>query len=259
MVRRGGRESLVSLQLNCGKVQKRQVKLVRAVASVALGLVLASAASADLFWDSDGATAGGSGGTTAVGTWGTSNFWSADSTGASATGPWVDNENALFSAGTDVTGAYTVTVNGTQNVNTITFQEGTVTLSGGTLSLNGGKITGTANATISSAITGSAGLNKLGAGTLTLSGANTYSGTTFIGDPVLASLGPPVVTQPNGGIIIIANSNALGTSDVAFTPTRVDTSTTPATLRDAYTGRLYLTNNITVANNITLTNGSGGS
>src|SRR5712672_1012497 len=52
MVRRGGRESLVSLQLNCGKVQKRQVKLVRAVASVALGLVLASAASADWFWDS---------------------------------------------------------------------------------------------------------------------------------------------------------------------------------------------------------------
>lgn len=246
----------MSLQLNCGKVSRRQRKLGRAVASVALGLMLSSAAfGGDLFWDTNG-TATGGGGATAPGTWGVDNFWTSDSAGLSATGPWVSGSNALFSAGTNVTGAYTVTVDGTQSLGTLTFQEGAVTLSGGTLSLNGGKITGTAaNSIISSVISGSAGLNKLGGGTLTLTNANTYSGTTLIGDPVQASLGPPVVTQPNAGIIVISNNNALGTSDVSFVQSRINGTT----VQDAYTGRLYLTNNITVANNMTLTNGSGSS
>ena len=56
-VRRGGRESLVSLQIVSGK-ERRQMKLGRAVASVALGLVLASAARADLFWDANGTGTG---------------------------------------------------------------------------------------------------------------------------------------------------------------------------------------------------------
>src|SRR5882672_3576445 len=147
MVRRGGRESLVSLQVISGKVQKRQMKPARA----------------DLFWDSNGTGTGGSATTTAPGTWGTSNFWSTDSTGASATGAWVPGENAIFSAGTNVTGAYTVTVNGPQSLGTLTIQEGTLTFSGGELALGGGTITTPNALTINSVISGAAGLNKLGA------------------------------------------------------------------------------------------------
>jgi fibronectin-binding autotransporter adhesin len=218
------------------------MKLVGAAACVALGLVMAGSARGDLFWDSDGATAGGSANTVAPGTWGTSNFWSTDSTGAAATGAWVAGENAIFSAGTDVTGTYAVTVNGTQSVGNITIQEGTLTFNGGELALGGGVITTPNALTINSVISGSSGLTKLGAGTLTLNGANTYSGTTIIWNSATPAT--------NAGIIVAANSSALGTSDVVFgTPTTAN----------AYTGRLYLTNNITLANNITVTNGSANS
>ena len=38
-----------------------------------------------LYWDSDGVTVGGSSGTTAVGTWGSSVFWNTSSTGGAGT------------------------------------------------------------------------------------------------------------------------------------------------------------------------------
>jgi len=95
----------------------------------------------DLYWDTDAATAGGSGGTTAVGTWGSSVFWSDSSAGSSATlTATTSNINDLhFSAGADVTGSSTVTVSGTQAANMLIFEEGTITLSGGTsITLGGG-------------------------------------------------------------------------------------------------------------------------
>ena len=55
-----------------------------------------------------------------------------------------------------------------------------LTFNGGELALNGGTITTPNTLTINSVISGNAGLNKLGAGTLNLTGANTYSGTTLI-------------------------------------------------------------------------------
>ena len=55
---------------------------------------------------------------------------STDSTGATATGTVTTTtaDRLFFSAGTDATGSYTVTVSGTQNIGRLTFQEGTVTL-----------------------------------------------------------------------------------------------------------------------------------
>src|SRR5687767_283852 len=83
----------------------RLSRILRAAAIAALGFGTSGVSSAaDLFWDIDGATPGGSGTANAVGTWGTSNFWSTSSAGDIATGAWVADSTAVFSAGTDVTG-----------------------------------------------------------------------------------------------------------------------------------------------------------
>jgi fibronectin-binding autotransporter adhesin len=94
----------------------------------------------DLYWDSDGTTAGGSSGNTAVGTWGTSVFWNTNSGGGAGTlTETTTNLNDLhFSASTDVSGNYTVTVDGNQSANLLIFEEGAVTLEGGSITLGGG-------------------------------------------------------------------------------------------------------------------------
>ena len=77
--------------------------------------------------------------------------------------------------------------------NGVTFDTntiGTLTIAGSSLALNGALniVNGTADhLTISSALEGASGsLNKSGAGLLELLGTNTYAGTTFISDGVLA-------------------------------------------------------------------------
>ncbi|QSA96392.1 autotransporter domain-containing protein [Methylococcus sp. EFPC2] len=89
---------------------------------------------------------------------------------------------------------------------------------GGTLDTNG------LDATVSSAIGGSGGLTKAGAGTLTLSAANTYVGGTAI----------------NAGVLQIANLSNLGSGGVSFDG-----------------GRLRLTSALSIDRAITL-NRSGG-
>lgn len=160
---------------------------------MACGIVVAAnvAGQTSVFWDINGATAGSSGTTAATGTWdqNTTSNWTTDSTGASTTGTWQTKSAgsgvAIFSAGTNATGASTVTVSGTiTGVRGITFEEGTVTLSGGTLTLGASSNidTGANSATISSVVAGTGfGITKLGSGTLTLSGANTFTGSTIIG------------------------------------------------------------------------------
>ncbi|MET3654872.1 beta strand repeat-containing protein, partial [Dyella japonica] len=78
---------------------------------------------------------------------------------------------------------------------------GVYTLSGNTLSLTGSStITANANATIASTLVGSTGMVKNGAGTLTLSGANSYTGGTAI----------------NGGTLQVASDANLGAATGAL-------------------------------------------
>jgi len=154
---------------------------------IAILLILAFGVStlvrADLYWDSNGASAGGSNADTAPGTWGVDNFWSADPNGLAVTGPWVADETAVFSADGNVIGTYDVAVSGAQSASGIRFEEGTVTLNGGTVNLaNAATVdVGTGlTSTINSVIGGSAGLIQAGSGTLVLAGANTYSGNTML-------------------------------------------------------------------------------
>src|ERR1039458_9351369 len=138
------------------------------VAMAAALLPQNSGAATPLYWDANGSAAGASpGGGLATGTWGVNNFWNTDSAGGlPGPGAWVANSLAVFSAGSDATGTFTVTLNGTQTAGGVTFEEGTVTLSGDQLTLSG-PITVNApptKAIISSVIGGSAGLTKLNTG-----------------------------------------------------------------------------------------------
>lgn len=152
----------------------------------ALGCV--GPARAQFYWDINVNTPG-AGGSSPSGTWSTSGSdknWTTSANGSSGGGQkWTDGNYAVFSAGSDATGAYTITVSGTRSVSGITVEEGTVTFSGGTLNFNDASpdfVVGSGlTTTVDSGITGSNGLLKSGAGILVFdSTAKTYTGTTTI-------------------------------------------------------------------------------
>ncbi|QDU28452.1 Autotransporter-associated beta strand repeat protein [Anatilimnocola aggregata] len=157
---------------------------------------------AALYWDPDGnttnnnlTTGAGLGG---AGTWNTSSAgrW-VDSSNNPVT--WTNGNEAVF-WGTS-TAAKTVTVT-TVSASAITLKTTGYTLGSSTLTLTSPATITTetgVSATISSVVAGSAGLSKVGTGTLTLSGTNTYAGTTSLG----------------GGTLIASNNAALGSSAVA--------------------------------------------
>src|SRR6185295_13884761 len=117
--------------------------------------------------------------------------WTTDSTGASAGTTWANNDDAVFSAGTDATGSWTNTIaSGTTNfANSVTVEEGTILMGPGTLSF--GTVNGIfdvasgATWNISGAgsgfVTGSGGLTKNGLGVLFLGGTEQYSNSVATG------------------------------------------------------------------------------
>ena len=95
--------------------------------SLALSLTLAVAAlslarATNLYWGVNGAT-DGAGGPVASGTWnGVATVWNPDVSGTGTPiATTTSSDDLFFSAGTDATGAYTVTLSGTQFGNSITF------------------------------------------------------------------------------------------------------------------------------------------
>src|SRR4051812_26826227 len=92
---------------------------------------------ASLYWDTNGPSAG-AGGTSPVGTWDTTKTnWNATPDGTGATVPWTSGSNAIFAAGTDASGTYTVTLLGNQTLSGLAIEEGTVSVSGNTLTFGG--------------------------------------------------------------------------------------------------------------------------
>lgn len=148
-----------------------------------------------LYWDAN--TAGTTGaGATPTGDWrasggsGTSNRWNTSSTGLGGTISKWTGTDAVFSAGTDATNAYTVTVVGTINVSSITVEEGSPTFTGSTITFNDASPDFTVGSglttTVNSGIAGTNGLNKLGAGTLIFGTSDkAYTGTTTISAGIL--------------------------------------------------------------------------
>jgi autotransporter-associated beta strand protein len=215
-------------------IRRRSVRarvLVGAAVVAALNCISnPTAHAADLFWDVNGATAGGSGTTTAAGTWGVDNFWSTSANGDIGTGAWVADSLAAFSAGTGVTGTYNVTVSGTQSASGIRFEEGAVTLTGGTINLSGATPTitagtGTTNivANIASAMTATGEVaftkNSTGLGTYNLTSANNLAAVRLgagvrMNANAAGSLGSGTITVDGTNAAI---THTVNSSSVTFT------------------------------------------
>lgn len=152
------------------------------------GAAATTLAQTTVYWDTNGNTAG-SGGATPSGTWinnnsGPNRNWSTSAAGTANTARWNDGNHAVFSAGTDATGSYTVTVSSTVSVAGITVEEGSPTFSGGAINFGDSSpdfIINTGTTTADSQIAGSDGLTKGGTGTLILNNtANSWTGSLSI-------------------------------------------------------------------------------
>ncbi|BCX46296.1 autotransporter outer membrane beta-barrel domain-containing protein [Haloferula helveola] len=215
------------------------------------------------FWDLDDSVAG-PGDTAGVvdGTWNAGNTnWSESAAGDVATAAWTAGRIATFSAGNTATDISTVTVDGTRDIGGLTFEEGDVTLASGAapslvlksdaLALVQSGATGTVDAPITDDGTAWA-LTKGGPNTLTLGGANTYTGTTRI----------------DGGTLIAGSATAFGSGgDVTFAGGTLSYNTagaagdisTPARLKNSASAILIDTNgeSVTLAGDIDSTNTGG--
>ena len=180
----------------------RPKALSGSIAKYSRGLVLSvltligvsQAPGATYYWDDDAATAGFGTAGASAGTWeaptaGTIAGWSLSSTGANAFAAFTTGIGDTLNFGNGATGlaagTITITVSGAVDAGNITFASGSgaIVLSGGIINLAPVSTITVNNAsdTISSILAGAAtSLTKAGAGTLTLSGANTYTGTTII-------------------------------------------------------------------------------
>ncbi len=180
------------------------------------------------YWDIDGATPG-AGGATPAGTWdtGATANWTTSSTGSAAGTSWASGDDAVFSAGTDATGAFAVTLDAAasppvQNAGNLTVEEGNVTIVGNVglyLNVGGGapgkgiiNVAGGAAATIAAPLDDTYGglgddtgvLTKTGTGTLTLS-SNSFFGATVVVTAGALALNDSIVLGSTLAPTIVSN------------------------------------------------------
>jgi autotransporter-associated beta strand protein len=184
------------------------------------------AQAATYYWDNNTTTAGFG---TAGGTWTapTVSQWSTDLTGVAAPGASITTTTSdVLNFGTASVGlaAGTITVSGTVSANSLTYgsASGAILLSGGIINLGGTTPTITVNNTtntISSGITGSAGLTKAGTGALMIQVGSAYTGATTINGGKLQINNNSGSVGWTPGLININNGSTLeftGTSQTIF-------------------------------------------
>ena len=179
-------------------------------------LAASSLHAATVYWDNNGATPGFG---TASGTWAAPTIgdatqgWSQDSSGTAVPVNFTTTTSDITNFGNGATGlgAGTITVSGTVGSGNMNFAAGSgaIVLSSGQINFSAASTVTVSNAssTIGSIIGGAAtGLTKAGAGTLVLSQANTYTGTTAVTAGVLrldnaAALPSGALFLNTGGIV----------------------------------------------------------
>ena len=187
-----------------------------------------------LYWDTNGATAGT--GANPAGTWSTGVAnWSANSAGTSGTiVNWANWSAAVFSAGTNGTGSYAVTVSGNVGISSLTIEEGLPTFTGGTIQFSGTPdffVASGSTATINSAVDDQyyGGINKTGTGNLVLGGSNTFqapvtvsAGTlTLSSNLALGATGTYGNTVASGASLALQGGIAVAVANVGLSGTGV--------------------------------------
>ena len=172
---------------------------------LALGSVSIHAATK--YWDIDDANPG-AGGATPAGTWdtGTTANWTTDSTGASAATTWDANDLAVFSAGTDASGSFDVTIPTSVAAGAVTVEEGTISMLTGTLDFDA------ANGVFDVAT--NAAWSVLGAGTGLVGGTGGITkngpGALFLGGTMPYSRSSGAILTINAGVLNFDGDLALG-------------------------------------------------
>lgn len=205
---------------------------LQAVAVVATIVSISTSASmeaATLTWDASGTAT--SAPTDGAGSWDTSSLNWNNGVGDLAW-PNTSADIAVFGAANGVAGTVTV---GTVTANGINFNapgSGSYELASGTITLDGTTptVTSRANATISAVIAGTAGMKVTGstAATLSLTGSNTYTGTTSVNAGTL-NLGGGTA----GGSINSASVLSLSGGTLSYTRTGNTTQTFASTSVDS--------------------------
>ncbi|MFM7243347.1 MAG: beta strand repeat-containing protein [Planctomycetaceae bacterium] len=203
----------------------RRAAVVAVAACIALmtSWMTAAVAQDTRYWDTNGPTPG-AGGPTPSGTWSSAAAnWSPNAAGDAATSAWVsgtgagDGAVAFFSSGTDATGSFTVTIDGTNFASGMVVNQGTVNLAGaGFVGIGSGTVTVRPGTTLGinnqSRITQSAGgLLVLDGGTLLMSNTgNTGSLWTSSGAGILVTSNSGTVTPIMGNNITTYQGTFLG-------------------------------------------------
>ncbi|MEI6713748.1 MAG: autotransporter-associated beta strand repeat-containing protein, partial [Verrucomicrobiota bacterium] len=227
----------------------------------------------NLYWDTNGNTAGSSNSTTGV--WGTSNFWSTSAAGTGSTFQTATTgaDDLTISAGSNATGANTITISGTELAQSLTLAYGTVTLAGAatpvlTLGTGGLTMNNTLNGTltINSTLTdvilaGSQSWTNGSVRALSSSSGTTIKGNATAGNNVLwtlagngggASTFSGVISDgANGGSLAVLKS---GTNTVTFSGANTytgSTSVTGGTLRAGSTVSAFGSNSAVSLSNST--------
>ena len=175
---------------------------------------------------------------------------------ADVTNPQVFGNDWRPQTASSTNGIYSFTNNATDTAATLTFNATAITLTNGngrptTLTLGG---TNTGENVISSNMTNATGsqgvnvMNKNGAGTWVLSGANTFTYNVSGGNPTGGAGLVANGIQINAGTLVVANNAALGNDATA---NRLQTSVNN-------TGTLQLRGGITLSNGVSLNLNSGG-
>ena len=180
---------------------------MRVAAAAAVLATAASAFAQDIrYWDIDGPTPG-AGGPTPSGTWSSAAAnWSPNAAGDAATEAWIsgtaagDGRVALFSAGSDATGSFTVTIDGTNFASGMVVNQGTVNLGGaGVVGIGSGTVTVRPGTTLGinnqSRVTQSAG------GLVVLDGGTLLMSNTGNAGSLWTALGAGIQLSPNGGTV----------------------------------------------------------